>query len=422
MQLREVREQRSLAVTAMRNMLDKAEAENRDLTPDEAKEYAAMESRAAGLAERIERMARLVEMERNAPASPVESPRAAESIERRMGDIFKAVAVRSTPGASMESRAATGQYEALGSEGGFFVNSDLSFALAAKIAEKSMLLPLVSRVQISAGSSAIQLPVVDESSRADGLRHGGAVASWLGEGDKITSSKLKFKMLNVTLGKLAALYYATDELLADAPALGAIMSNFFASEFGFSIDAAILKGSGVAHQPLGVLNSPALVVAAKVSGQTASTVNYQNILAMWSRLWPRGRGNAVWLVGPGVETQLYQMTLAVGDGGAPVFLPGGGASAAPYASLFGRPVMPCEQLPELGQEGDIVLADLGQYLWVEKGGTQNAMSIHLRFEYGETAFRSIVRCNGMPTWNAPLTPYSGAETVSPFVTLEARTS
>ena len=79
-----------------------------------------------------------------------------------------------------------------------------------------------------------------------------------------------------------------------------------------------------------------------------------------------------------------------------------------------------EQCSALGDVGDIILADLSQYLTIEKGGLQSASSIHVQFVTDETAYRFVVRNNGQPIWNSALTPYKGANDLSPFVTLAER--
>ena len=101
-------------------------------------------------------------------------------------------------------------------------------------------------------------------------------------------------------------------------------------------------------------------------------------------------------------------------------VPAGGLSEKPYATLFGRPVLPLEQCSAIGEVGDIVLADLGQYLMIDKGGVKQAQSIHVRFIYDESVFRFIYRCDGQPIWNKALTPYKGSASVSPFVALAKR--
>jgi HK97 family phage major capsid protein len=89
-------------------------------------------------------------------------------------------------------------------------------------------------------------------------------------------------------------------------------------------------------------------------------------------------------------------------------------------TIFGRPVMVTEFNATLGTVGDIVVADLSEYLFWEKGGVQEAQSIHVAFTTDEMAFRFIYRCTGQPTLAAPLTPYKGSLTTSPFVVLQTR--
>jgi HK97 family phage major capsid protein len=84
------------------------------------------------------------------------------------------------------------------------------------------------------------------------------------------------------------------------------------------------------------------------------------------------------------------------------------------------PVIPVEYASTLGVKGDIVLADLSQYLLIDKGGMQSAASMHVRFLNDEMCFRVTYRVDGQPTWNKDLTPFKGTNTLSPFVTLAAR--
>ena len=114
------------------------------------------------------------------------------------------------------------------------------------------------------------------------------------------------------------------------------------------------------------------------------------------------------------------MSLAVGTGGIPVYMPAGGLSQSPYGTLYGKPVLPVWQCQTLGTKGDIIFADLSQYLLAEKGGIDAASSIHVKFVYDETAFRFVMRVDGQPWWNSALMPYKGTNTQSPFVVLDTR--
>ncbi len=338
------------------------------------------------------------------------------------GEQMSAVMRAGLPGGQVDPRlynAATGLSETVPSDGGFLVQQDFTAELLEAIQAEAPVASRCNRIPISSGANGVKLPGVDETSRADGSRWGGVRAYWMGEAEEKTASKPKFRKVELELKKLAALIYATDELLQDATALEMFLQQAASAELGFMLDAAILSGTG-AGQPLGILNGGSLVTVSKEAGQAASTFVYENAVKMFARMPARSRKNAVWFINQAVEPQLFQMSLAVGTGGGPVYLPAGGASAAPYSSLFGRPVIPIEQCPNVGTLGDVLFADMSQYLLAEKGGIKSDVSIHVRFVYDESVFRFVLRVDGQPSWASALTPYSGGDTLSPFVALETR--
>jgi len=208
----------------------------------------------------------------------------------------------------------------------------------------------------------------------------------------------------------------------DAAALEAFIRQAFVSEFGFLIDDAIYNGTG-AGQPLGFLNSGSLVSVSKEAGQRAATVVAENLVKMYSRRFASMTNNYVWLYNQNIEPQLFTMSLAVGTGGIPVYMPPGGLSDAPYGRILGLPAIAVEQAAALGTVGDIVLANLPNgYILAEKGGIQSAMSIHVRFIYDEQVFRFVLRVDGQPVRASALTPYKGGATAtqSHFIALETR--
>lgn len=137
-------------------------------------------------------------------------------------------------------------------------------------------------------------------------------------------------------------------------------------------------------------------------------------------MWAPSMVNAVWLINQALFPQLFKMSITIGTGGAPVYLPPGGASSSPYGSLFGRPVIPVEYCAAPGTVGDILLVDLSQYQGIDKGGLQTATSMHVRFIYGEMTYRFTFRFDGQPMWKSALTPFKGSDTLTPFVALAAR--
>lgn len=115
------------------------------------------------------------------------------------------------------------------------------------------------------------------------------------------------------------------------------------------------------------------------------------------------------------------MSLSLGSGGSAVYVPAGGASAAPYGLLMGRPVIPIEQCQTVGTAGDIILANFKKgYILGEKGGIKTDVSIHMRFVYDESCFRWVLRIDGQPMLRSAITPFKGSSTVSHFVRIETR--
>ena len=404
-------------------VLNQAEAEDRFLTEEEQKEIDKYESEIRAWDESIGRAEKLlaIEPEDRAAEVPEVKPTPNKSEEKRFasfGEQLLAAYRAAMPGGHtderLSTRAASGLNETTPSDGGFLVQQDFVTELLKRTYETGILASRAKKIPISTNANGLKINAVDEDSRANGSRWGGVQTFWESEADEHTGSKPKFRQLELSLKKLTGLCYATDELLQDAAALEAVIRQAFAEEFGFKIDDAILSGSGEG-EPLGILNGGALVKVEKEKDQTA-IVTVENLIKMWNRLWARSRANAVWYINQELEPYLY--TLKLGD--KPVYIPAGGISEKPYGTIFGRPVVPLEQCSAAGEVGDIILADIGQYLLIDKGGIKAASSIHVRFLYDENVFRFIYRVDGKPIWNKPLTPYKGKATVSPFVALDKR--
>ena len=395
-------------------VLNKAEAEDRFLSEEEQKDIDKYEEEIRAWDESIGRAEKLLAIEPEDRSPAKDNEKRFSSFGEQLMAAYRAAMPGGKVDERLSTRAASGLNETTPSDGGFLVQQDFVTELLKRTYETGILASKVKKIPISTNANGMKINAIDEDSRANGSRWGGVQTYWEGEADEITASKPKFRQMELSLKKLTGLCYATDELLQDAAALEAVIRQAFAEEFGFKIDDAILSGSGEG-EPLGILNSGAIVTVAKEASQT-DIITVENLIKMWNRLWSRSRANAVWYINQELEPYLY--TLKIGD--KPVYIPAGGLSEKPYGTLFGRPVVPIEQCSAAGEVGDIILADIGQYLLIDKGGVKSASSIHVRFLYDENVFRFIYRVDGKPIWTKPLTPYKGSATVSPFVTLAKR--
>lgn len=308
---------------------------------------------------------------------------------------------------------ATGLNEAVPSEGGFLVAPDIAAGIYENMWSVGNVLAQFSPITVSGNGLTIR--AVDETSRQDGARMGGVRGYWMGEGAEKTASQPSFRHIDLKLKKVAALVYATDELLEDANALEGWITRNVPNELRFMVEAAIINGAGNGR-PLGILQSGAAIT---VTPDTSNEVNPEDIGAMWSRRY-LGVQDYVWFAHASVMPQLYMM--AVGQ--SPVYVPPGGFSASPYGMLFGRPVIETEYNPGLGTNGALLLASPSQYALIQKSGVQAASSIHVKFVEDETAFRFVYRVDGQPIWASPVTAYASTAadfTISPFVQLGAST-
>ncbi len=341
---------------------------------------------------------------------------------------------------SLEKRAASystpaGASETVPSDGGFLVAPEFMDEVLKLVHETGILVPLIRSFPMAANTNTTTIPAVDERSRQDGYRWGGVQGFWENEAFSLVGSKPGFSTITLVLKKLTGLFYATNEVLADARMLGMLAMQGFAEEFGFKLDDGIINGTG-AGQLAGILGANANIQVAALSNQVDLLV-FEDVKAMWTRMWPRSRRNAVWLINQDLEASLMGMAQVVGTGGIPVYLPPGttgglygSASQAPIVSnneladvngmLFGRPVVIVEQCQTAGTMGDIILFDPEQYIMATKGGVQAASSMHVRFLTDEMTYRWISRQDAQLWWKQAVTPAHGVNTMSPVITLASR--
>jgi HK97 family phage major capsid protein len=249
---------------------------------------------------------------------------------------------------------------------------------------------------------------------------GGVQAFWKAEEALLTESKVALQDTTKRLHKLTALCPVSEELLKDAPSLDGYLRRKVASIFDFKLNLAIVQGTG-AGQPLGILNSDALITVDAETGQDADTIVYENLTKMWSRLAPGSENNAIWLMHKDAWPQLLGLTQLSGLAGTPIYLPADGAAGRPHQSLMGRPIVTTQACEALGDLGDLVLADLSQYQVILKSsGVRTQVSAHVYFLWDVQTFKFVLRIDGAPLRPAAVAARDGGNTYSLFVVLAER--
>jgi HK97 family phage major capsid protein len=244
----------------------------------------------------------------------------------------------------------------------------------------------------------------------------GVTAKWRTEASQMTPTKADIKGRRLKLEELYAFVSASSELLADAARFENYLTEKAAAAIRWKASEALVNGTG-AGQPLGWMQSGALVTVSKDSSQTAGTITATNVLGMYSRLIVDG-GAPFWLANRDTLPQIATMTI----GTQPIWTPPvAGLKEAPNGTLLGLPIVWSEHAETCGTKGDLQLINpSGYFAAIKREGLQFDSSLHLYFDYGLQVFRWMFRLGGQPFMSAPVTPNNGSASKSHFVVVETR--
>ena len=309
--------------------------------------------------------------------------------------------------------------EGVGSEGGFLVPPEFTAEILDQGLESEIMRPrcqvwpMLTNEKIAPGWDG-----ADHSSTL----YGGFSGQWLAEGETATvTDKGKFRSIKLKAKKLAIFTSASNELVSDVMSFEEMLNGALSKALSWFLDYACLNGTG-AGQPLGMFNCPSVVEVAKESGQSADTILWENICEMFARIHPNCRENAIWIANDTIIPQLLTMTITVGTGGshinqmhtAPVLREDSGKFF-----LLGKEVFFTEKVPVLGDKGDITLIDPTQYVLGLRKELLIEKNSGVHWSSDKTAYRAILRGDGMGMWNEAVTPKNG-NSLSWAVTLAER--
>lgn len=350
---------------------------------------------------------------------------------KNLGDFAQSVRKHFTHKASDERikrmiAKADGMDENVLADGGALVPTEYANQLYRDVLAESVLFDKARKYPINIGNSLF-IPVRQISTLGQTSAAGTSLGSWLNsDGVGITPQKPVYNRVQMTLNRWGTLLPVTDELLQDN---NVALSNFIFDEGGIALawdlNQAFITGNGAGSaQPQGILNSGALVTVSADVNQPGFTISYSNLVNMKSRLWtirPGDTGNVVWIAHPDAEAQFEQLKDASGRN---LYFAAGTIQQSPQSRLFGIPVVYSFHCSAIGTPGDVILADLNQYLVSTKvgGGIEAAMSMHLYFDAAEVAYRIIYRVDGKTARQTPLVIPNSANNRSGFVALAARTA
>lgn len=295
--------------------------------------------------------------------------------------------------------------EDAGSTGAVLVPHEYHNTLLKMAANASQVVPLCTSVPV--GTDAGSYPALDQftaptagvgdTALAAGLTVAEHTESGTIQTDEPAFTEIKYRVYDV-----GDLVYVSKNLQADSPqSIEAILRGLFAIAIAAKKEFYVFRGTGVGS-PLGILNSSAGVAITPATNNLFSYADAAQMISRFKSYLSPGR----FFMHPGVfpDTASWEIGTA-------------GAGVAKVGDLGYGGVIFSEHLPQDDNAGDVILADLGAYLFFDREQMTVDFSEHAAFTTRRVVWRVNERLDGMPWLKGTITlaDPQGSYTVSPFV-------
>jgi len=420
----DMRQKKADLVGGVRAFLDSIEAENREMTPEETQEY---EKRMAEVKKAEEALTREEELQRVEMSTAMktevkerevrygefrslsemlctirfnrEDPRLTyrEEPHNDNGDMhYQYEGGEKTPVANMDYSG--------GVQGGFLVPDRFIDELLKVGPEDAVVRPR-ARV-LPAGfppDTQVEIPVLDQGQY--GI-FGGVEVDWIEEGQLKPASKPKFRLKTLKPNEVAGRIVVTDKLLRNTRVFEPLARDLLRGAVIQAEEMAFLNGTGVG-QPTGLIGHASVI---QIARQVANQISYLDLTNMYAQQLMGGR--YVWVAN---QSTLPQLMTIQDPSGQYVWQPNAREGAP--GSIFGYPVVITTSNPQLGNAGDLLLADFRYYLIKDGSGPfVDALSSGEYYDHNKTVIKITWNVDGNPWPNSPF-EYNGFE-VSPFLQLD----
>lgn len=349
MKLHEIQEKRSAAVTAMRAMADKVEAENRDYSADEEKRHSDLKAEITSLDVKLQRAKDLAEAERSAPAIITGNGKDGAFEDRaRDFSITKAIAAQIGDGvdAAFERELSQEVSQRSGRKfQGIAVPDEVFQEKRTLLAGSSAadLIPNVHRADLFIDRLRSALVVGRLGATVlDNLvgtvdipkQTGSSSAQWVAEDGSLTETDASFTDVNLTPKTVGAMTSFSRRTLINAvPSIEQLVRRDLAAVIASSIDQKALYGEGIVagppakNEPLGI---------SKVSGIATPTMagpTWAEVLGVIAEIQgdDADLGNMGWAMNPAAVAMLRATPKDETNGGEGYLMEGPG-NLAGYAA------------------------------------------------------------------------------------------
>jgi HK97 family phage major capsid protein len=296
--------------------------------------------------------------------------------------------------------------EGTDSQGGFTVpetwaDEILSIPMEAAIVRpRAIIQPMAS--------DTLDINGLVDSDRSSSI-YGGVTRTWTPEATTITSylTTPSIGQVQLTAHEMLLACETSNVLQNDARGLEAFVKTAFGRALAFYEDYDYIWGTG-SGQPLGIMNSGAMLSVARTNGFGAPITTDLGVMA--ARLLPDSWGRAVWLIN---QTVLSGWAIDATSGSNVM-----GIIDLSTMTCLGRPIIVTEKCSAAGTTGDVILADFGCYVIGNRELIVRASGdVPDYWQANKTIWQFVLRGDGKPTFSTPITPTKGGSTLSAFVAL-----
>ncbi len=222
----------------------------------------------------------------------------------------------------------------------------------------------------------------------------GVTAAKTAEGVAITASKPVIKNVKIVMYSIKALVHVDEKSLRDMAFLAAFVQRKMGEKIRWKTENYVLNGTGDG-EPLGILNAPGLVSVTDINS-TATSIGPEDLGLMQATALAGG-GPGFWVMHPLIKPQVQ--FLKSGTGGFPLFTPD--ATVAPRQTLLGDAMYVSEACKGVNTTGDLfyVKPD-GYFIAFEAGGVRQDTTIAFAFDQNLQSFRATLSMGGAPSLSA----------------------
>jgi HK97 family phage major capsid protein len=356
--IHELKEQRALAVTEMRGMVEKAKAEKRNLSSDEAARFDGLKAKITDLEGQEARASFLENAERSMNGAPVDGDKAFSSLESN-------VSLMSVIRAGMEGRALSGAEAEYSKEierrtgrkaGGVFVplaalekrvNTTTTGTqlvgtdhrpdqFIEPLRNKLLMRQLGVRV-LSGLQGPVSIPAYTS----------GVTSGWVAENGALTASDMDFDSKSLSPKHVGALSEMSRQLIQQSsPDIEQLLRDDMSFALAAALDSALIKGGGT-NEPTGIIPTSG------IGTQSLATLDWAGIASMVEKIELANATAGAWLTSPGVTKKL-RVTLKSASAGA-LYL-------CENNRMADLPVHTTKQVPLATAKGQLILGDFSQVL------------------------------------------------------------